>query len=261
MKRIRKLFIILPIHIIMGGISLFFFLTSLNSLSHSGAEILSLSLFVVNTIGYLMLSILFLKSRRSIEVIISTSLFLGIGLFIWIIFLKTGHLGNLFFAYHISGYSSFMWYVSFTKTNESLLTELGLFYSVVPSILILFGFYLSKHIKTKKTFQRVSLYMGCVIFSVITVFLSGYNGERIENREELANAFLMKTGFPLNFAELRYPTIDPPLPWIYGGFECCSLSIFSWTNFWLSVTIVFLFLLLLLEVVLLFYRKSNNKSI
>lgn len=261
MKLISNLFITLPIHLILGSISLFLFLTSFNSLSHTGIEILSVSLFILNTIGYLMLSMLFLKSRSSIEVITSTSLFLGIGLLIWIIHLTTGNLSSFFSVYHISGYSSSMWYVySFTKMNESLFAEIGILYSIVPSILIFCGFYLSKHIKTEENFQRVFLYMGSVIFSISTVFLSGFSGERIENREELANAFPMKSGFPLNFAKLRNPIIDPPLPWAYGGFECCSLTIYSWTNFWLSVTIVLLFVLFLIEIVLLFYRKSNNKS-
>jgi hypothetical protein len=152
-----------------------------------------------------------------------------------------------------------MWYVySFTETNERLLVELGILYSVVPSILIMIGYYLSNLIRTKKALIRVSFYMGNIILSVLAVFLSGYNGERIETREELANAFPMNTGFPFNFAELKYPTIDPPFPWNYGGFDCCSVSIVSWSNFWMSVSIIFIFLLLLSEGLFWFYRKSNK---
>ena len=260
-RNFSKIFITLPIHLIMGGVSLFFFFVTLHSLTHSGVVMASLALFIANILGYLLLSLLFLKNKSFTEVTSSTVLFLGIGLLIWVVFLQTGFLDNLFFIYHISGYSSFMWYVyAFNDRNERLLVELGILYSVIPSLLILFGYYLSKLVKTKNALMRVAVYMGNIILAIIIVFMSGYNGERIETRKELANAFPMHTGFPFNFAELKHPTIDPPLPWNYGGFDCCSLSIVSWSNFWMSVSLVFMFLLLLSEGMFWLHRKSNDKT-
>lgn len=109
----------------------------------------------------------------------------------------------------------------------------------------------------KSNLKRIFVYVGYIFISIIFVFSTGFNGERIETREELASAFPLKTGFPLNFAELRYPHIDPPLPWSYGG-NCCSFFLTSWTNFWLSVIIVFVFLLIITEIVLRLIKKYSS---
>ncbi|EDL66630.1 hypothetical protein BSG1_04720 [Bacillus sp. SG-1] len=104
--------------------------------------------------------------------------------------------------------------------------------------------------------KRILTYVGYCIISTLFVFATGFNGERVENQQELTNAFPMETGFPLNFAELRYPRIDPPLPWNYGG-NCCSLFITSQTNFWLSVIIVFIFLIVITEIVIRLIKKFS----
>lgn len=109
----------------------------------------------------------------------------------------------------------------------------------------------------KLNLKWIFTYVCYTIISIIFVFWTGFNGERIETREEFASAFPMKTGFPLNFAELRYPHIDPPLPWSYGG-NCCSFFITSWTNFWFSVIIVFVFLLVITEIVLRLIKKYRS---
>ncbi|QHE53353.1 hypothetical protein [Pontibacillus sp. HMF3514] len=60
----------------------------------------------------------------------------------------------------------------------------------------------------KSWIKRVLIYKGIWLFSMIIVFSTSFEGERIETREELASAFPIKTGFPLRFAELKYPEID-----------------------------------------------------
>ncbi|WP_409250619.1 hypothetical protein V1502_10585 [Bacillus sp. SCS-153A] len=104
---------------------------------------------------------------------------------------------------------------------------------------------------------RVFTYLGAVIVSLVFVLATGFNGERVETEQELLTAFPMKTGFPIPFAELRFPHIDPPLPWNYGG-DCCSFFITSWTNFLLSVMIVAAFLIVVTEVI--FYIKRYRSQ-
>ncbi|HZG69897.1 MAG TPA: hypothetical protein VEY51_00030 [Chondromyces sp.] len=79
-------------------------------------------------------------------------LFLVIGLFIWKIHLMTTSdiLGNLFWIYHIVGYTSFIWYVeSFIDPFIESYRSLGYLYSIIPSGLILAGFYLGRYAKMK----------------------------------------------------------------------------------------------------------------
>lgn len=243
----------------MGSISLFFFLISLQGFSHSGLTILSLSLFIVNVLGYILLSGLILKKKSVRAVVRSVVFFLAIGLFIWIVYITSGQLGNLFFIYHIAGYSSFIWYDSLSaSSNESFLVEMGLFYSIIPSVLIVVGYYVRRLLKSKQAFHRISLYVGSIIVSFLLVILSSAEGKRIETKEELANAFPMKSGFPLQFAELNHPTIDPPLPYTYGGFDCCTVSIVSWAKFSISVGIMAFALILIGEVIFLLYKKISR---
>jgi len=109
----------------------------------------------------------------------------------------------------------------------------------------------------KSWIKRVLIYIGVSLFSMILVYSTSFEGERIETREELESAFPIKTGFPLRFAELKYPEIDPPLPWDYNG-SCCYHEITSWPNYWISVLIVFVFLLLFTEVVRYLIRRYSQ---
>jgi hypothetical protein len=150
MTIIRKFFATLPVHLIMGGISLTLYFASFSELTHSKAIKLSLTLLIMNVVGYLLFSFLILKSFNHKEVLCSTFLFLGIGLLIWIVFLITGYLGNLYYIYHIVGYTSFIWFVYlFTDMNEILFIQLGFLFSIIPSSLILIGFYAGKSFKRR----------------------------------------------------------------------------------------------------------------
>ncbi|MGG3738819.1 hypothetical protein [Aeribacillus pallidus] len=145
MAIIRYLFSTLPIHLFMGGISLTLFLATLNDRTHSEAIKLSLFLFFFNIIGYLLLSSFLPKWFQAKEVLCSTFFFLGLGLCIWAISFLTLQLGNLYFLYHIVGYTSFIWIpYSFTNISEELGLKLGYLFSIIPSILIIFGFYVGK---------------------------------------------------------------------------------------------------------------------
>jgi hypothetical protein len=116
MAIIRYLFSTLPIHLFMGGISLTLFIATLNDRTHSEAIKLSLFLFFFNIIGYLLLSSFLPKWFQAKEVLCSTFFFLGLGLCIWAI----------------------------TNISEELGLKLGYLFSIIPSILIIFGFYVGK---------------------------------------------------------------------------------------------------------------------
>jgi len=112
----------------------------------------SLFLFFINVISYLLYSFFILRNNDWKNVWGSTLLFLVIGLFIWKIHLMTTSdiLGNLFWIYHIVGYTSFIWYVeSFIDPFIESYRSLGYLYSIIPSGLILAGFYLGRYAKMK----------------------------------------------------------------------------------------------------------------
>lgn len=78
------------------------------------------------------------------------------------------------------------------------------------------------------------------IFVVSTVF---FDGKMINTYEELEDSFPMAIGFPIEFVELTWAKIDPPLPYNYG-ISCCG-STWHLDKFLLSVLTVFLCLSLL----------------
>lgn len=78
------------------------------------------------------------------------------------------------------------------------------------------------------------------IFVVSTVF---FGGKMIYTYDELEESFPVAIGFPIEFVELTWVKIDPPLPYFYG-ISCCG-STWNPDKFLLSVLIVFLFLSLI----------------
>ncbi|WP_202081125.1 hypothetical protein [Caldalkalibacillus salinus] len=108
-----------------------------------------------------------------------------------------------------------------------------------------------------KDIKKILFYALLGLMAVGFVFGTGFQGQRVESHDELAHAFPMKTGFPFKFAELRYPHIDPPLPWTYSG-NCCSFYMTSWIHFWLSVAVVFIFLLVITKITMTLIRKSEQ---
>lgn len=96
------------------------------------------------------------------------------------------------------------------------------------------------------------LFISC-IFVVFTVF---FDGKMINTYEELEESFPMAIGFPIEFVELTWVKIDPPLPYFYG-ISCCG-STWHFDKFLLSVLIVFLFLSLIYLVS--YFVIVNGKS-
>ncbi|WP_157185141.1 hypothetical protein [Paenisporosarcina sp. TG20] len=72
-------------------------------------------------------------------------LFFIIGLFLWGFNLAIDDFGSIYYLYHMSGYSSFIWSVYLlTDMNEILYEKVGFMFSLVPSLLMLIGFYLGR---------------------------------------------------------------------------------------------------------------------
>ncbi|AQQ52199.1 hypothetical protein [Planococcus lenghuensis] len=248
MKRIGALLLVLPVHLVMGGISLLLLAVSFNG----SLELVSLTAFFINFIGFVALSMMLLKNREWKNVLFSVGVFLGIGLALAAVFLTTGRFDEAFFIYHAAGHMSLLW----------IMEQPGLWqaaaYSIIPSALIVTGVYLGKKISSKVAFIRTALYSGATIAAILIVLMSSFEGERIETQAELARAFPMATGFPFDFAELRHPKIDPPLPWTYSGISCCSMTIISWSKFGLSAAVLSVGMLVAIEVVYWAYRRFNT---
>ncbi len=215
-------------------------------------------LLIINVIGYLLLSFLLLKNVRRKNLWISTAVLTGTGLLLWVTLVFEKEVSPLFSLYHIAGVSSGLWldssYGGFLNEPS---VQIGFLFSVVPSLLIVTGFYLSEKWNSMML-VRASGYMICMIAAIVLTFFTGYQGRWIENRGQLKGAFPMDTGFPLSFAQLNYPEIDPPLPYYYGG-SCCTMSVISPLNYWISAAIVFFLLLILFETVWFLVRKRENR--
>lgn len=142
------------IHLLMGGISLLLYFITLTNFTHSQGAVISLVSFFLNLIGYLILSFKLLQGFGMKKVIVSVILFFVIGLVLWVSSLAKDDFGSIYYLYHIAGYSSFIWFVYlFTDMNEMLYVKVGFLFSLVPSLLILIGFYLGK-MKRKDWFNK-----------------------------------------------------------------------------------------------------------
>ncbi|MCA0984255.1 hypothetical protein LCL89_09380 [Halobacillus yeomjeoni] len=250
---------VLGIHLIMGSISLLFYIISFQSLDHAGAAFLSIVMLVVNVIGYLVLSMVLLKKAQRIDVWLSTATFTGIGLIIWGLYIIDPGAATIFYTYHIAGFSSSFWLdQSYGGPFEDVILHGGFLFSLIPSVLIVTGYSVRKKMNDT-AWVRLAGYSISAIAALLFVFMTGFRGKRVDNREELASAFPIHTGFPLEFAKLENPTIDPPLPYTYSG-SCCTMTVTSPMNYWFSAVVVMFAIILLFEVVWAVKKKKVSAS-
>lgn len=107
----------------------------------------------------------------------------------------------------------------------------------------------------KIVFLTMILFISC-IFVVLTAF---FDGKMIHTYDEVKESFPMDIGFSIEFVELTWVKIDPPLPYFYG-MNCCGAT-WHLDKFLLSVIIVFLFLSLIYFVsyfIIMVVKRSNS---
>ncbi|PKR76874.1 hypothetical protein CEY16_13765 [Halalkalibacillus sediminis] len=259
-----RLFSAFPVHILMVIISAPLVLSTLRNHTSSSLLWLSIILLVVNIAGYILASYLLLKKYRFKDILLSTGVIFLIGFTLQFLVQLTE---NLFFSvtyliYNSPGVGSMIGI--FQMTNDFLSLQigspLGIFMnSIFPPILILIGFGLTRKVVKPTHKHQFILITSCIIFSKVIVLATGVFGKSIHTQEELRSAFPMETGFPFHFAELRYPNIDPPLPHTFRGFDCCSVYVNSWSNYWLSFFLIATIVIILAEVTYLLFKKYSSE--
>ncbi|RWZ60567.1 hypothetical protein EQV77_04525 [Halobacillus fulvus] len=246
----------LPIYLSMNGLSLIFVVSSLRGFGHSGEDFVSVVGLILNILGYLLLSFILLQRKSERDVLFSLACVSGLGLCLWALILFTNQLSLLFIVYHASGYLSSLALMDWG--GDSLLTW-GFLLSVLPAVLIYIGYKWSRYGKRRAS---AVLVFSNLLFSIIFVFVTGFIGNEIKSREEWNTAFPMETGWPIRFSELRFPSIDPPLPYRYSG-SCCSFYLESWSSYLFSGLIIFtitISLTVLMRNVILKVRQKGEEA-
>ncbi len=105
--------------------------------------------------------------------------------------------------------------------------------------------------------KKVIVLTGMLFASFVFVLLTGLlGGKQIRTYDELESAFPVFIGFPVGFIELKWPKIDPPLPYVYG-IDCCGIEVHQ-GPFFLSVLIVFCFFILVYWISIFVFSKVKE---
>ena len=151
MNNFEKLFATLPIHILTEAFSLFTYLMFLRFFDHLYPVTgISFFLLVINIISYFLYSFFVLRKYNYKTVFSSTLLFLLVGLSLWKVSQITASniLDDIYWIYHIVGFTSFVWYVElYIDPFLESYHLFGYLYSVIPSGIILVAFCLGKYYK------------------------------------------------------------------------------------------------------------------